>query len=109
MFSKHHLKTGNAQAGLFWPSENKKLFLLAQGILVESSVSHGKSHSLIKYCSKPVQPLSLTTSRETLFLEVMQFNLQMSSVLSPSWEEAANCSRSMNRGFRKVDYCPLGK
>lgn len=109
MFSKHQLKRGDEQAGLFGLSENKKLFLLPRGFLVQAGVPNGKSHSLTKYSSKPAQPLSPTASRETLFLEVTPFNLQMSSALSPSWEEAANCSRSMNRGFRKVDYCPLGK
>lgn len=62
-------------ASLFCLSENKKLFLLPQGLCVKASVSQGKSHSLTKYCSKPVQSLSLNTSRETLFLEITQSNL----------------------------------
>lgn len=87
----------------------KQAIFTAPGLTCRGQCLPREVSQLDKYCSKPVQPLGLTTSRETLFLEVTQFNLQMSLVFSFSWEEAANCSRSMNRGFCKVDYCPLGK
>lgn len=98
----------DAGASLFWLSDKEELFYYPKAYL-QRSPSPWEVSQLYKYGSKLVQPFSFAIFRETFFLEVMQFNLQMNAVLSPSWEEAANCSRSMNRVFCKVDYCPWGK